>query len=124
MFAIIAPMQTDDQQTEEALPDDLSGLRLFAQRQSRQIRLLLAKIAKLEEEQRLARALRFGSSSERGEPQYALFDEAEQHAEDTDLPEAETAIEVPAHTRKVARRKPLPADLPRVVHEHAPAVTR
>ncbi|MCB1644894.1 MAG: IS66 family transposase [Pseudomonadales bacterium] len=77
----------------------------------------LAEVAKLEEEKRLARAERFAASSEE-HPQYALFNEAEQEAV-AELNESVAAeITVPAHTRKAPKRKPLPADLPRVVVEH------
>ncbi len=48
-----------------------------------------------------------------------MFDEAEQEQPDTDELVAESEeITVPAHTRKVPKRKPLPKDLPRVVIEH------
>ena len=83
-----------------------------------QLRFALAEIAKLEEEKRLARAERFAASSEQ-HPQYALFNEAEQEAIDqAGVEPAADEITVPAHSRKVAKRKPLPKDLPRVVVEH------
>ncbi|XOV90526.1 MAG: IS66 family transposase [Pseudomonadota bacterium] len=83
----------------------------------RQARL---ELAKLQEQQRLARAERFAASSEQS-PQYALFNEAEQEAVEAAAEsddEVAEAVTVPAHTRRVAKRKPLPADLPRVVVEH------
>lgn len=111
-------------------PKEAARKLLSHQKQSRsdaaQIAFLLAKVAKLEEEKRLARAERFGASSERGEPQYALFDEAEQHDEGQDDGADEPAVEttsIAAHERKRPTRKPLPADLPRVVLEHDPETT-
>lgn len=84
-----------------------------------QLLFALAQIAKLEELRRLERAERFAASSEQS-PQYALFNEAEQEQSGaTDGGESAAAkITVPAHTRKVPKRQPLPKDLPRVVIEH------
>jgi len=75
-------------------------------------------IAKYEEERRLERARRFGASSEAGDHQANLFDEAEASdaIEDSEV-EVET-IEVAAHTKRRPKRKPLPADLPRVDIHH------
>ncbi len=84
-----------------------------------QIKLLELKLAKLEEERRLERARRFGASSEAGEHQANLFDEAEQSAETepvVDLPDE--TVEVAGHTKRRPKRKALPADLPRVVVRH------
>jgi transposase len=74
------------------------------------------KVAKLEEERRLERARRFGASSEAGDHQANLFDEAEQHAdEDAETTQDECAdVEVAAHNKRHPKRKPLPADLPSV----------
>lgn len=85
----------------------------------RKLLYALAKIDKLEEERRLERAERFAASSEQS-PQYALFDEAEQEAVDDETGEADagTTVSVPAHERKVPKRKPLPEDLPHIVVEH------
>jgi transposase len=75
-------------------------------------------IAKYEEERRLERARRFGASSEAGDHQANLFDEAEAN-DATDDPEVEVeTIEVTAHTKRRPKRKPLPADLPRVDIHH------
>lgn len=94
------------------------------------IRFLLAKLEKFEAERRLERAKRFGASSEKGDYQANLFDEAEQHqgdaADDPDgLPDddaidasADQKLEVTAHTKRRPKRKPLPTDLPRVTVEH------
>jgi|TARA_Y100000310_G_scaffold338070_1_gene426760 transposase len=88
------------------------------QQLQQQLHFALTQIAKYEEEIRLARAEKFAANSEQ-HPQYALFNEAEQvqtgGAEE--VIETET-IAVPAHTRKVPKRKPLPKDLPRVIVEH------
>jgi len=86
----------------------------------RELQYALAKIEKLEEQRRLERAERFAASSEQS-PHYPLFNEAEQAVcedEDDTVAAKDDTVTVPAHTRKVAKRKPLPADLPRVVVEH------
>ncbi len=70
---------------------------------------------------RLLTQKRFGASSEKSSPdQYGLFNEAEQDLpEDTDAIEsAEAEIIVPAHQRKKAGRRPLPAHLSRIREEH------
>ncbi len=95
-------------------PDATAHLERLSQR----LQYALAKIDKLEEERRLERAERFAASSEQS-PQFALFNEAEQEAADDAAPaDEEATVKVPAHERKVARRKPLPEDLPHVVVEH------
>jgi transposase len=83
----------------------------------------LTKLAKFEEERRLDRARRFGASSEAGDHQYRLFDEAEANTdvESTDTAEgveAGDSIEVAAHSKRRPKRRPLPEDLPRVVVTH------
>jgi transposase len=94
------------------LPDDpvtLKALLLDA----------FTKIAKYEEERRLDRARRFGASSEAGDHQANLFDEAEVNIEVVDEGAVEDdSIEVAAHTKRRPKRKPLPADLPRVDIHH------
>jgi transposase len=96
------------------LPDDPEVLK-------DRVLYLETKVAKLEAEQRLTRAERFGASSEHNAHQGRLFDEAEQgvepHVEDAQV------IEVAAHVKRRPKRKPLPADLPRHVIEHPPART-
>ena len=69
------------------------------------------------EKLRLALFRRFGRSSEKIDPnQQELFAEAEESAEST-LEEPQE-IEVPAHSRKKAGRKPLDPNLPREVIVH------
>jgi transposase len=92
------------------LPDDpvtLKALLLDA----------FTKIAKYEEERRLDRARRFGASSEAGDHQANLFDEAEANIVDEDAVE-DDSIEVAAHSKRRPKRQPLPADLPRVDIHH------
>lgn len=79
-------------------------------------RYLALQVAKLEEEKRLARAERFAASSEQN-PQYALFNEAEQIESESSITD-DAEITIPAHTRKVPKRRPLPKDLPRIIVEH------
>ncbi len=86
-----------------------------------QVQALQNQFSVLEEQVRLLIQKRFGASSEKPSPdQYGLFNEAEQDLpEDTDAIEtAEAEISVPAHQRKQAGRKPLPAHLPRIREEH------
>lgn len=104
------------------LPDDPEALKSLLIEQDRKYARLLRhaqlEIAKLEEERRLDRANRFGASAEAGNHQANLFDEAEQ-ADAVDSVDADTdAIEIVAHTKRRPKRKPLPADLPRVDVHH------
>ena len=98
----------------------LAQIQADPQRALQHIRYLESKVAKLEEEKRLDRAQRFGASSEAGDHQYRLFDEAEAHQEEPDSAALDGAdlVEVPAHTKRRPKRKPLPADVPRVVVTH------
>ena len=82
---------------------------------------LFRKLAELLEQLRQERAERFAASSERNDLQYRLFDESEVNAEEEAVDDE--VVAVPAHERKVAKRKPLPKDLPRQVIEHAPERT-
>jgi transposase len=90
------------------LPDDLAALKqLLAQMQS--------KVVLLEEENALLRQRLFGRKSEQtadpATPQLPLFNEAE--SIDTPAPvEAEEEVVTP--TKRRGKRKPLPADLPRI----------
>lgn len=91
--------------------------------QNKQIRSLKKQLAIIEEKRRLDRLKRFGASADRGEHQYRLFDEAEAHENDAADDEAgETddisTVEVAAHIKRKAKRKPLPKDLPRVAIDH------
>ncbi|MCP5055137.1 MAG: IS66 family transposase [bacterium] len=75
------------------------------------------RVAFLEEWNRLLRAQRFGSRSEKAPPEQGrLFNEAEVLAREE---EEEVAIAVPAHTRKKRGRRPLPDFLPvcEVLHD-------
>ena len=91
----------------------------------RELRALALEIAKFEEERRLDRARRFGASSEAGDHQYRLFDEAESHAQSVDESADDNTQDVPT-TKPIKRRgkrQPLPANLPRVVVTHEPETT-
>lgn len=97
----------------ENLPDDPQLLKqMLAKMQSR--------VGFLEEENALLRQRLFGRKSEQtvdpSTPQLALFNEAESIAESV-VDEAEEEIVAP--TRRRGKRKPLPAELPRieVIHE-------
>jgi hypothetical protein len=97
----------------ENLPDDPELLRqMLAKMQSR--------VGFLEEENALLRQCLFGRKSEQtadsATPQLALFNEAESVVEPIDEAAEE---EVVAPTQRRGKRKPLPADLPRieVIHE-------
>ena len=85
-----------------------------------QVSQLQSYIDQLEQALILARAQRFGSSSERTPvDQLGLFNEAEELVDqsgssDRVLEAPDELIKVPAHTRKKRGRKPLPEFLPRV----------
>ena len=102
----------------EIAASPLQALRQF-QDIERKFKALQFVLAKLEEDRRLDRARRFGASSEAGDHQANLFDEAEQHiSEVDDVVDESSTIEVAAHTKRRPKRKPLPADLPRVDIHH------
>ncbi len=97
----------------ENLPDDPELLKqLLAKMQSR--------VVFLEEENALLRQRLFGRKSEQtadpATPQLALFNEVESVIEPIDEAAEEEAV---APTQRRGKRKPLPADLPRieVIHE-------
>lgn len=97
----------------DTLPDDPAVLKqLIAQMQS--------KVVHLEEQNALLRQRLFGRKSEQttdpATPQLALFNEAESVAEPVAEDVDEEAV---APTKRRGKRKPLPADLPRieVIHE-------
>lgn len=75
------------------------------------------QIQKLQHQLHHALQARFGRRSEKqvDSSQIELqFDEPATTAEQAEIRSADESIHVPAHTRKKAGRKPLPADLPRV----------
>lgn len=101
--------------TEIPIPTDPAELAAHTIELRKRVRYLNAKIAKLEEDQRLARSERFGASSERGEPQYRLFDEAELAAAEDADPDvqpvtADEAGEAKPRSRRGGARRPLPPD--------------
>jgi transposase len=96
----------------------LAQIQANPQQALQHIRYLESKVAKLEEEKRLDRAQRFGASSEAGDHQYRLFDEAEAHQQESEALDGADLVEVGAHTKRRPKRKPLPADVPRVVVTH------
>jgi transposase len=74
-------------------------------------------IAVLEEQLQLLMHKRFGASSEKASAdQLNMFNEAEAASETPAADDSETTV--PEHKRKKPGRRPLPADLPRVVVEH------
>lgn len=91
----------------------------------KEMRMLRLEIAKYAEERRLERARRFGASSEAGDHQAKLFDEADAHAEETpsddaagvDTVETGDEIHIAAYTKRRPKRAQLPDHLPRV-HVH------
>ena len=105
-------LQLVEVQREVRLEVRLEVEREYAQR----LHVLQLMVEKLEAEKRLARAQRFGASSEQGDYQARLFDEAEQSVREAVAEPA--TIDVAAHTKKKPCRAPLAASLPRVVIEH------
>ncbi|MGH8436322.1 MAG: IS66 family transposase [Pseudomonas sp.] len=102
------------------LPDDPVLLKQLLEQRLSERESDKGKIVHLEEENALLRQRLFGRKSEQtadpATPQMALFNEAESVAESVDETVEE---EVVAPTKRRGKRKPLPADLPRieVVHE-------
>ena len=119
----------------ETLPDDPAALKqllLEAQarhvevqaRHAKVVQVQQGKISQLQEQVALLRDRLFGRRSEQSSdpdsPQLEIFNEAESLAEAApEAPAAEVEEEVVAPTKRRGKRKPLPADLPRVevVHE-------
>ncbi len=102
------------------LPDDPSLLKQLLEQLLFEREKSKGRIVHLEEENALLRQRLFGRKSEQtadpATPQLALFNEAESVVEATDE-NAEEEVVAPAKRR--GKRKPLPADLPRieVIHE-------
>ena len=102
------------------LPDDPVLLKQLLEQMLSERESDKGKIVHLEEENALLRQRLFGRKSEQtadpSTPQMALFNEAESVAETVDEAVEEEAV---APSRRRGKRKPLPADLPRieVIHE-------
>lgn len=111
----------------ERLKAQLSQARQQLTANQTQVSQLQSYVDQLEQALILARAQRFGSSSETTPAdQLGLFNEAEEladHAETSGgvVDESDELIKVPAHTRKKRGRNPLPKFLPRVevIHDIA-----
>ncbi|MGL1835198.1 transposase domain-containing protein, partial [Rhodocyclaceae bacterium SMB388] len=102
----------------EQLPDDPAALKALLQAQQRAFE---ARILELYEQLRLSRQRLFGRASESHAGQGWLFDEAEAlvqsapEASDTaDLPPAADARAGAGKKKARGKRKPLPAELPRI----------
>jgi len=93
--------------------DELQLHREDRKRHQRELHHKDLKIATLEERLRLLIHQRFGTSAERVDLNYPLFDEAEARvtAPEPGIPDTLT---VPAHARAKRGRRALPAELPRV----------
>ncbi|MGB5446158.1 MAG: IS66 family transposase [Psychromonas sp.] len=103
------------------LPTDIDTLHALLLEKDNEIGKLQSKLDSLIEQLRLARHQRFGTSSEKQNPQQGeLFDEAESLVEEEDALQTDV-VTIPGYERKKAGRKPLPAHLPRieVVHDLA-----
>jgi transposase len=109
----------------ETLPDDPAALKLLLAEVLRERESNLGTISRLQEQVALLRQRLFGRKSEQtpdaATPQLALFNEAESLAEQLDeAADSEVVEEVVAPSaRRRGKRKPLPAELPRVevIHE-------
>lgn len=102
-------------QLAQSLLDQIEALKALLLKREQRINLL-------EEQVRLLKHQRFGKSSEQSDRQAELFNEAEAGDTAEDDAEADTA-DAPTETITYQRttrprRKPLPADLPRVRIEH------
>lgn len=102
------------------LPDDPALLKQLLEQMLLERESNKGRIVHLEEENALLRQRLFGRKSEQtadsATPQLALFNEAESIAEPVD---EDTEEEVVSPAKRRGKRKPLPADLPRieVIHE-------
>ena len=99
------------------LPENIDALKALIVVNEQMLLEKEQRIAVLEEQLRLLMHKRFGASSERAsDDQLGLFNEAEATAETPAGDDTETTV--PEHKRKKPGRRPLPADLPRIVIEH------
>jgi transposase len=112
-------MKTASQQ----LPNDIQELKklLLLERdlsahKDAQIDQLSQQYQQILEQFRLAQQRQFGSSSEISQDQLGLFNESEQTVDEAADDEAEQGTI--SYTRKKAKRKPLPQDLPREIIVH------
>ena len=109
----------------DTLPDDPAALKQLLLALSEQVAVKDGQILQLREENTLLRQRLFGRTSEQTvdptTPQLALFNEAESLAEPLgEAADSEVVEEVVApSTKRRGKRKPLPAELPRVevIHE-------
>lgn len=108
----------------QSLPDDIDVLKTLLLKKEQCLLQKEQRIHLLEEQIRLFKQKRFGTSSEKSDQQVELFNEAElEEAVQQVLEPDETEIAASSPTVPVVRqakpgRKPLPADLPRVRVEH------
>ncbi len=128
--------------TPATLPETVEGLRALVFLQQSEVETRAAQNQaliktldeykaennRLAEYVRLLKSKRFGNSSERSHvaSQLGLFNEAEvlageESEDENDGEDVEDEIEVPTHTRRRGKRKPLPEALPRteIVHDLA-----
>jgi transposase len=102
------------------LPENINALKQLVSAKEQMLLEKDQRIAVLEEQLQLLMHKRFGASSEKASlDQLHLFNEAEATTEQlSEAPAADAETIVPEHKRKKPGRRPLPADLPRVVVEH------
>jgi transposase len=101
------------------LPTDIAALQSLVLDQQVKLASQAERITTLEEALRLARHRYFGRRSERTPAdQLGLFNEAEQLADAPVDEDTEPSIEIPGHTRRRGKRRPLPDDLPRIELVH------
>jgi len=102
----------------QTLPTDVLALQQMVAKLQRELDAKDAKYQRLLEQFHLAQHQRFGANGEAHPGQGELFNEAEDihHNEDTESDSDTTTV---TYERKQAKRKPLPADLPRerIVHD-------
>ncbi len=93
---------------------EIIQLREKVSQQKCQIKSLLEYINSLKHNQ-------FGSSSEKGDDQIALFNEAEQDSDEIENADDTESIDVPAHKRKKKKRQSIPDHYPRqeIIHDLA-----
>jgi len=101
------------------IPEDVATLQALVRHQREQLAEREGTIERLKEHINVLLAKRFGASAETvAEAQLGLFNEAEAEAH-TDAETAEPGTEITAHRRGAPKRKPLPAELPRVDVAHS-----
>jgi transposase len=102
------------------LPNDPESLKALILSQIRTIDNLEFQVHQLDETLKKYLCREYGRSADVAPQTNSLFNEAEQVAAESPIPDdvGDDEVEVPGHTRRRGKRKPLPADIEREVRSY------